>query len=650
MIVAKNSLYAGASGWILCVCLSLIAARAEDQTFDYTVQISAVVQTNPPRITLSWPADIYGANSYTVYRKTKSATSWGTGTLLPGSFTSYVDTNVSVGSAYEYRIYEPSSIGHNCYGYIYAGINAPLTESRGKVILVVATNSALGLDSELQRLQSDLVGDGWSVIRHDVSSNDTPAFVKSFIVADYNADPSNVSALFLFGHVPIFHTGNLNYDGHQARPMPSDSYYGDVNGSWTTNTDYLPSDVELMVGRVDFFDMPGNGALVPFPNETELLRNYLNKDHKWRHKIITAPRRALMGNNRGDEGGEATAATGYRNFAPLCGTPNLTEANVDGINGGTNRWICYLSTNVYLWAYGNGGGLANALGGLGTNFYGDGSYWLFSTEVVGVDAKAVFAMVFGSWMGNFDDEDDFIRSFIAVPTYGLASCMAGRPHWFLHHMGLGETIGYSTRLSMNNSTLYQNHSNYMIRAIYVALMGDPTLRQDIVAPVSNLSALAGANSVTLNWSPSSDPVLGYHVYRATSPSGPFTRLTSNLVTSTSYSDASLAANTYTYMVRAVALQTTPSGTFFNPSQGQFSNATVPGVPAITVVAQRSNNNLTLTWNSQSGTSYHVQYKDGFLQPYWSNLSGTISATGAVSSWTDTNIAARTQRLYRVTTP
>src|SRR5262249_1279984 len=152
-----------------------------------------------------------------------------------------------------------------------------------------------------------------------------------------------------------------------------------------------------------------------------------------------------------------------------------------------------------------------------------------------------------SWMGNFDDEDDFIRSFIAVPTYGLAACMAGRPHWYVHHMGLGETIGYSTRLSMNNSgTLYQNHSNYMNRAIYVALMGDPTLRQDMVAPVSNLSASASANSVTLNWSPSSDVVLGYYVYRATSASGPFSRLTSNLITATSYPDSVLATGEYTY--------------------------------------------------------------------------------------------------------
>src|SRR5204862_5378753 len=129
--------------------------------------------------------------------------------------------------------------------------------------------------------------------------------------------------------VPILHSGNLNYDGHQARPMPADAYYGDVNGNWNPNPGYLPSDVELMVGRVDMFDMPGEYALIPWPSEVELLRNYLNKDHKFRQKLVTAPRRALMGDRRGAEGGLATAASGYRNFQPLLGPGTIVQANID---------------------------------------------------------------------------------------------------------------------------------------------------------------------------------------------------------------------------------------------------------------------------------------------------------------------------------
>src|SRR6185436_3494357 len=105
-------------------------------------------------------------------------------------------------------------------------------------------------------------------------------------------DPANVQAVFLFGHVPVLQSGNLNYDGHLARPMPADAYYGDVDGDWSGSPDFIPSDVELMVGRVDLFNMPGAGAAIPWPNETELLRRYLNKDHDWRNKLINVPRRA----------------------------------------------------------------------------------------------------------------------------------------------------------------------------------------------------------------------------------------------------------------------------------------------------------------------------------------------------------------------
>src|ERR1043165_8172825 len=166
-------------GMALMCCAAAVSAEAEDQTYVYTVQISAVVQTNLAQVPLNWPQDPYGPDSYTVYRKSKTATFWGDGIVLPGTSTSYVDNNVTVGSGYEYQIFKASTIGYRGYGYIYAGMNVPTTESRGKLILVVATNSTGTLGSELQQLQSDLVGDGWSVIRHDVSSNDTPASVRA---------------------------------------------------------------------------------------------------------------------------------------------------------------------------------------------------------------------------------------------------------------------------------------------------------------------------------------------------------------------------------------------------------------------------------------------------------------------------------------
>jgi len=619
-----------------------------DTTWNYTVQISATVQVSPPRIALVWPQDDYGTIQYTVYRKAKDATSWGEGTAMSGTTTNYTDTNVVVGTTYEYQVIKDATLGYKGYGYIFSGIQAPLTEDRGKLVLIVENRHAMALSNELARLQSDLAGDGWKVIRHDVSTNDTPMSVRNLIIADYTTDPTKVNTVFLFGHVPVLHSGNLNYDGHLARPMPADAYYGDMNGDWGSSPDYLPSDVQLMVGRVDMFDMPGNYATTPWPSEVELLRNYLNKDHKFRQKLITVPHRALMGDRRGAEDGLATAASGYRNFQPLLGPGTVVQANIDNFSAPGARWGPMLAADSYLWAYGCGAGSPSSVSYLGTyGPYND----LYSFDVVDQDAKAVFVMAFGSWIGNWDGTDNFMRAFLATPSLGLTCCMAGQPHWFVHHMGLGETIGYGTRLSMNNSTLYQSESNLFTRAVYISLMGDPTLRMDTVSPAGTLNAVATDGGVTLNWLASADTVLGYHIYRSASPSGPFARLTGPLVIANTFTDTSASAHTYTYMVRSVTLQTTPSGSYYNASQGAFAtvdaaNAALP----IQLSVSRATNGLLLGWNCQNGVVYRVLAKTNLTQTTWVDVSGSITATGSNSSWADTNSNSLAQQFYRIASP
>jgi hypothetical protein len=218
-------------------------------------------------------------------------------------------------------------------------------------------------------------------------------------------------------------------------------------------------------------------------------------------------------------------------------------------------------------------------------------------------------------------------------------------------MGLGEPIGYSTRLTMNNSTLYQNYSNDFTRAIYISLMGDPSLRMEPVAAPSALIAVAGSGVVTLRWSPSTDSIMGYHLYRATTPTGPFSRLTGSLVTGTNYADTAVSSGTFTYLVRAVALQTNPSGSYFNPSQGIFVTLNVTGTaPPMTIVPRRINNDLLLTWNSLTGFVYRVQAKTNLTQTNWTVLSGSIPGLTGTTSWTDTNITVRPRRFYRVASP
>ena len=180
--------------------------------------VSAVVSLNPPQIALSWPADP-GATGYQVYRKYRDSTSWGSPITLATTATNYTDTNVVFGGAYEYALAK-SAAGYSGYGFIYSGIQVPLVESRGrKIVLIVDDTFSAILSNELTRLQQDLVGDGWTVLRHDVpreavdpantnanvwaARSNEVANVTALIAADYQADPTNVQAVFLFGHVPV---------------------------------------------------------------------------------------------------------------------------------------------------------------------------------------------------------------------------------------------------------------------------------------------------------------------------------------------------------------------------------------------------------------------------------------------------------------
>jgi hypothetical protein len=261
---------------------------------------------------------------------------------------------------------------------------------------------------------------------------------------------------------------------------------------------------------------------------------------------------------------------------------------------------------------------------------------------------------------------------LAAPTYTLAAIWAGTPHWFLHPMGLGETLGFCTRLTQNNRNTYQQ-VNPGTRQVHVSLLGDPTLRLQVVAPPGNVQATQGqSNSVTLTWNAASDAVVGYHVYRGSTAMGPFQRLTTAPVVGTAFTNLNVSVGSYYYMVRAVKWEQTPSGSYTNASQGIFAAVTVANtsldsdgdgvtdvqeqaagtdpynansVLRVIALERTPNGGLKLTWSSVAGKAYQVLYRTGFEGGPWNAVSGTIMATGSKAEWTDG--MRGTQGWYRV---
>lgn len=563
---------------IIYLFICLIFAREAFAQGYYATRINAQVQTSPPKVTLTWsnPPAVSNGN-ITIYRKTKSSTNWGTAkATLAGTATSYVDNDVSVGAAYEYSVQKSDTT--NPIGYIYVGVNEPAIHNRGALLLLIDSTFSDSCSSEITTLVQDLSGDGWEVITKSFLRSQTVATVKSFITTTAQQN-SSLAAVYILGHIAVPYSGNIAPDGHTVAnsganshegAWPADAYYGDLDGSWTDASQNItvsgnplnhniPGDgkfdqnyfntIELQVGRVDFYDMPAFGK-----TEVQLMKSYLSKAHQYKTGNLTVVKRGLIDDNFKSMQ-EGFAANGWRNFAPLVGIDSVTEKD----------FISTLNTNSYQWAYGCGAGSYTSCSGVGN-----------TTNMTSNNMKAIFTILFGSYFGDWNYKNNFLKAPLCSPEPSLASFWAARPNWFMHHMALGETMGYSTRLSQNNDGyLYYTPIPQMAKMIHIALMGDPSLRTEYVKPVpsitlNNTDTNAGAK---ISWTASPEPgVSGYYIYRSATKFGKYD-LRSGLVTGTSFIDSFGTNGSYWYMVRAAKLQTTPSGTYYNLSLGTSQAAT-----------------------------------------------------------------------------
>lgn len=568
-IARRRPLTRGLSRLTAAVALTAVGAAAQVPA-QISISVSATPHVSPPSLTFAWPSDPM-ATGFTVARRLPGEWAWSTPTTIPGggSATSWVDTGVVTGQRYEYWFRSTGQLP--AMNFLTAGIEAEAFEHRGTLLLIVDATHAGPLAPKLDRLTQDLIGDGWFVVRHDVQPTDSVASVKALIEDDVDADPVNTKAVFLFGHVPVPYSGNFAFDGHPEHTgaWPADVYYGELDGPWTDTTvnttvaarpenhnvpgdgkfdqTYLPSDVDLIVGRVDLGSMPAFAS-----SERQLLSNYLDKDHDYRHGVFTAAQRAVLYDGWQWHSGEAFATSAWRSFEALLG-----YGYIDVV--GLWQYFPTLNTssgNGHLWAFACGGGGVDNIDGVGT-----------TADFAASSNRNVFTMMFGSHFVDWDSTNNFLRAPLCSG-WTLTNCWSGRPYWSFQPMGLGETIGYCTRYSQNDTLA----GGWYPRGIHLALMGDPTLRQHVVKPPTNV--VSGASrSAKLSWTASPDAIAGYHVYRAATPQGPFARLTRSPVAAPQYSDPTPFTGSRTYMIRAVRLETTPSGSYWNQSQGAFITLT-----------------------------------------------------------------------------
>jgi hypothetical protein len=656
------------------LCISQSAPRLVNAK-DFAVLVNAKAERSPiPKITLTW-SKAEQALSYYIFRKEVSDAGFSTNYIafVDSSVNSFEDKNIVIGNAYEYEIRSfclgaVSQDGKNIpfnyfgFGYIASGIEIPEINSYGKVLVLIDETMLVGLSTEITQLKEDLKEEGWNVVlqkvpRVNVFDGAKVKEVKAIIKDEWAKDKANLKAIYILGRVPVPYSGQLNPDGHgdHIGAWPADVYYGYMDGetNWTDSKindssasraenknvkgdgkfDVTSSDFyyqKIPVGRVDFYNMPQFYDTTKTNPEMELVRQYLRKEHNYRQGLLDIQSRGILNVNFSPSGNleAGFGSSGWRNLAALIGKDNLFYADI----------LKTISTDSYLWTYGCGGGWYQGAGGIGD-----------SKQISGQQMNTVFTMLFGSYFGDWDSPNNFLRAPLASMPSALTCAWAGRPHWYFHHMGINYPIGYSQMLSHNNNDVYkpnlvptQQYPGGVIftfgnKMIHSALMGDPTLRMfsSAVLPPTNLTGtINNEGKVELNWT---EPPIGgpspikYIVYRSLTKYGTYEKINTKDIITPQYIDEFKYDGTVYYEVRTLILTESNTASFYNTSRGVFTELILTGVndniilnKDITIYPNPAVNEVEIGFNVSIPGNYKIQIFDlqgNILSTIFNNFAG-----------------------------
>lgn len=173
----------------------------------------------------------------------------------------------------------------------------------------------------------------------------------------------------------------------------------------------------------------------------------------------------------------------------------------------------------------------------------------------------------------------------------LATMWSGRPHWNLHPMSMGHTIGHCAKLAQNNVdgrlltpvTLSGYFSSFFPSYVHVSLMGDPSLRLFYNAIPQNINATSNADSTQFNLTWDAVPgAVGYQIFRSLNPMhGGDVIVTSN---TNSASISNIFPGTNYMHIKALFVENSASGQYHQLSLGAAVNVT-GGVNAVGLMEQ-----------------------------------------------------------------
>ena len=541
-----------------------------------------------------------GMHPVEIERRFLGETQW---TTLASEFRGdrFVDQDVAAGLIYEYQF--RSSLKNNLELYqnrITVAAHLPPIHNRGNLILIREEGIIDSLGDDYRQFKRDLEGDGWSIsniqaARHAEDDWDANRWeidrIKKLIQSIVHRFPDGHPHVILnLGHVPIPRSGLSAFDGHffptgstgdHRGAWACDSYYGSLDenywkddslyfhnayselqnvpydGKWDADT--LPRSMEIPVGRIDFWGLD-TFLLADFTDiedqdpkslESFLLRQYLKKDHRYRHGLLKAKEQFTYFNGLSfipQQSGIFRALNLSASFfgidegKAVAGRPLYSKVP---IQFGYHEMRAFPAGIQLGWKY-NQSNLTY-------------SHTTFDLMKLENEPKVLFHLMLGSWFGDWNlTRENWLRALLATPNYGLISLYYPK-FWDLEKMGLGAPFAVAM-LEMGDLT-----DTYRDAPRMLSIMGDPTLRLNILKPVSGLNISRSGQENRLSWNTHPDPDVRFFVYRK-NDSGEWNVLHESSISETSYTDLT-SSKQNDYMVKTTKLQVTGSGSYHNLSQG-----------------------------------------------------------------------------------
>jgi hypothetical protein len=551
----------------------------------------------PDHLQLDVHLPAIGTPEVWLQRRLLSDTNWLTLAQGPG-LSNFIDT-VTPGVPYEYRAFRGPPAHRYPRFTLTAGIDLPAVEQRGRVLLVVDETLAGALDGQVRQLQADLVGDGWSIVRTNAPRHNDSfwaantngiARLKEWIAGWSGPGCAATQVVFLVGHVVIPYSGFSPTDGHidHQGAWPSDAYYGDLRSTWTDQSsnlfsqlypetrnepgdgrfdqDFLNQPLAMGVGRVDFSNLPA----LPV-GELELLKRYLAKSHRYRHRQLPWQAEFPLG--------IPPRVMAYNHFGG-----HLFSLNDMGLSGATRHASAWFGPDPALVSVGDillrrdlpvAASFLSAAGSPDRINAGEPNIETStaSLALASPEPPAVFFQFRSSYMGDWNfRRNNFLRALTALPHYGLAAVWKNIGYWRFDGLALGQHLGAGMVRMMDRTTDY-----YLVGDTHrdLTILGDPTLRLHPISPPGEVQAEREGAHVRIQWSVPTGAE-GCYVYWSPRRNGPFERrlmVTAGATTLAIHTNA--PSGFLIYLVRTAVKVTSGSGSYTNLSQGAYSNVVPP---------------------------------------------------------------------------